>query len=296
MVACAVFAAIQAPGVVDALAASGAELSALVEAADAHIGAEIVARWPAASRDVGVCLDVWRRLVHPAHGERRPAGKTKRACRGHNQMSSWAKALCWAASAGFEGWDACAGSLLDEAESTGGLSSLLGALRHLSQFGPKDLTAPRWRPKQTCEQEKVERLPVALRQLLTHRYAASRDGDGSGEGILEGILQGTAGISMAGDGFPPATTGAVAVGGQGGAAQDGGAHGDGGEGAILPWASLEFEPSWVATAVEVSALHADLVALIETNEAGETDEIGYGARGRGRLRIGIDTEWVDGEE
>ena len=287
VVANAVYSAVTSAAVVDSMVNLGLDLADLVEAADAHVGAEIVSRWPAASRDVDVCLDVWRRLVHPGHGEQSSGAKSKRACRGHNQMSSWAKALCWVASAGFEGWDTCANSLLDEAESAGSLYSLLGALRHLSQFGPKDMTAPRWRLKQSCSSEqRVERLPVALRELLMRRYADTRDGTESGEEILEGILQGTMGVStsVAGDGRARASRGSAAAGVQDGVAQGGGERAGG---ATLPWATLGFEPTWLATAAEITALHSHLLALSHANS--------HGGRGQGRLRVGIDTEWVDGD-
>eukprot|EP00966_Prymnesium_polylepis_P158793 3670353-Prymnesium_polylepis.1 len=304
VVADAVYSAVTSDAVIDSMVKRGLRLAPMVESSDAHIGAEIVSRWPAASRDVDVCLEVWRRLVHLGHGERRPAAKSKRAGRGHNLMSSWAKALCWVASTGFEGWEACAGELLDEAESTGGLPLLLGALRHLSQFGPKDLTAPRWRPKQSCDERREERLPAALRNLLTRRYDAGlRGDDSSDDAVLEAILQGMTNLSSTGDGRAQAPRGSAAAGAQGDA-QGGGARGDGGAGgATLPWASLGFEPSWVATNAEVAALHADLVALSKVDEIDKTDAAdevdgiaGGRGLGHGRLRIGIDTEWVDGEE
>jgi len=191
-----------------------------------------------------------------------------------NQVSAWAKALCWAASAGFEGWDDCAGLLLNEVEVRGSLSSLLCALRHLSQFGPKDLSAPRWRSKQSYGEEQVERLPPRLRSLLTLRYGGSRGGNGGleagGNGGLEAILRDAAGLSR--------VRGGGRVSQDADAAAD--AAGDDGGGAVPPYARLGFEPSWAGTAEEVGLIHAELVAQ---------------SVARGELRIAVDTEWMDGE-
>ena len=54
-------------------------------------------------------------------------------------MAAWARALCWVGSAGFEGWEACAASILDHADASGSAHLLLASLRHLGQFGPKTL-------------------------------------------------------------------------------------------------------------------------------------------------------------
>ena len=53
--------------------------------------------------------------------------------------------------------------------------------------------------------------------------------------------------------------------------------------ASLPLAQLAVAPVWLGTGPEVSALHATLRTLAE----------GSRQAGRGRLRVGVDTEWAD---
>merc|ERR1712185_600605 len=68
MVSGALFTALQLPGAIAALVRRGAELGALADAADTHIAAELVRRWPAEGRDDEVCRRVWARLVRVHNG------------------------------------------------------------------------------------------------------------------------------------------------------------------------------------------------------------------------------------
>eukprot|EP00966_Prymnesium_polylepis_P118909 2748452-Prymnesium_polylepis.1 len=194
MVAGAVFAAIQAPGVVDALAASGAELSALVEAADAHIAAEIVRLWPAAQRDDAVCQQVWRRMVSDKSGWTDSFCDNTPKRSGGPRAAQWSRALRWAAAVGFDGWEACVDEVLDSAHrwtiivfergrargvtarcnvadlcrcsplhSTGAIGPLLGLLR-------QDDNKPTATEKRKAAKNE---LPPALHARLVELYGAS---------------------------------------------------------------------------------------------------------------------------
>ena len=41
---------------------------ALIDAADTHVAAEIVSRWPAAQRPAALCLEVWEKLIRGSGG------------------------------------------------------------------------------------------------------------------------------------------------------------------------------------------------------------------------------------
>jgi len=286
MVTGAVIATLQAPGVVDALRAKGVALSTLIDAADAHVAAELVTRWPAGGRDADVCAHLFRRLVRGQNGWASfgDGGAQKRA--GGAKVQSWSRALRWAATAGFDGWEACATELLEEAEqSSTCLGHLLVALRQLQEkqrqvdgadeAAEAAAAATPWRRKKNTAIGKLEHLPPALHALLLARYGERygrqaseqppRGGGGSGEQQLVG-----AGYRH------DLEDGWLGRGASGPEPQ---------QLASLPMASLGFEPTWVERGDEVRALHAELRRTADEQHA----------RGGRRLRIGVDTEWIDGE-
>ena len=220
-----------------------------------------------------------------------PPKPPKKRHGGARAVAAWARALCWVGSAGFEGWEACAASILDHADASGSAHLLLASLRHLGQFGPKTLMKVEGRVEgraasgaSYCRrrraassldegEEVVTRLPPALHSLLLQRY---------GEGLTGGTPLVTAG-------------GGVTVPSLGGASGPGSptSHGAGvaARGAearyelhALPLAVMPFEPLWVSGDASIRAVHSELRALCRARSAAHRP-----------LRVGIDTEWMDGE-
>ncbi|EOD34056.1 hypothetical protein EMIHUDRAFT_228911 [Emiliania huxleyi CCMP1516] len=150
MVAGAVLAAVKSEGVVEALVLSGQSIGSLVAAADAHVAAALVVRWPASLCDAAVCERLWATLTRTGNGWHAAVGEVKARQKryGGPRVAAWARALRWAATVGFEGWRPAACSLLDEAAACASLAHLLDAL---STRG-------------------AEVVPPALAELLTDRY------------------------------------------------------------------------------------------------------------------------------
>jgi len=150
MVAGAVLAAVKSEGVVEALVLSGQSIGSLVAAADAHVAAALVVRWPASLCDAAACERLWATLTRTGNGWHAAVGEVKARQKryGGPRVAAWARALRWAATVGFEGWRPAACSLLDEAAACASLAHLLDAL---STRG-------------------AEVVPPALAELLTDRY------------------------------------------------------------------------------------------------------------------------------
>ena len=285
VVAGAIFAAIQAPGVVEALAANGTKLSSLVEASDSHLAAELVSLWPESLRDGAICLRVWERLVKTSDGwcgEGQAVHAPRRS--GGPRVASWARALRWAASVGFLGWEACADELLQAASEACGLEQLLATLRLVDE---RRAEPRRHRPRdgeQESEQDQseehdageasvqrperrkassAEQLPPALRALLVERHGPNFGAEGGGGAQL------------------PA--GRLRAGGRRSAVRSERAKVEELEAASMPLAHLAVAPVWLGTGPEVSALHATLRTLAEASRQAQ------GAA----LRVGVDTEWAD---
>ena len=285
VVAGAIFAAIQAPGVVEALAANGTKLSSLVEASDSHLAAELVSLWPESLRDGAICLRVWERLVKTSDGwcgEGQAVHAPRRS--GGPRVASWARALRWAASVGFLGWEACADELLQAASEACGLEQLLATLRLADE---RRAEPRRHRPRdgeQESEQDQseehdageasvqrperrkassAEQLPPALRALLVERHGPNFGAEGGGGAQL------------------PA--GRLRAGGRRSAVRSERAKVEELEAASMPLAHLAVAPVWLGTGPEVSALHATLRTLAEASRQAQ------GAA----LRVGVDTEWAD---
>jgi hypothetical protein len=161
VVAGALFSAIQSPGVVERLAASGTSLAALVDAADGHLAAELVRRWPGASEARDVCLLVWSRQVHNNGWADTWCERTPRKS-GGPKVATWARAMRWAGHVGFAGWEECVEEVLGMAESAGPAttSHLLCLIRQCDEGGGRESTR---RPERV-------RLPPALRALLVSRF------------------------------------------------------------------------------------------------------------------------------
>jgi hypothetical protein len=126
MVAGALLSALQAPGVLDGLVRAGAQLGALVDAADAFIAAELVARWPPQLRETDACVRAWQRLVRVDEGW--AAVGTNGAPKQRNggaHIMAWKNALRWAANLAFDGWQVHAARLFEEAERAAVLQPLL---------------------------------------------------------------------------------------------------------------------------------------------------------------------------
>jgi len=126
MVAGALLSALQAPGVLDGLVRAGAQLGALVNAADAFIAAELVARWPPQLRETDACVRAWQRLVRVDEGW--AAVGTNGAPKQRNggaHIMAWKNALRWAANLAFDGWQVHAARLFEEAERAAVLQPLL---------------------------------------------------------------------------------------------------------------------------------------------------------------------------
>jgi len=126
MVAGALLSALQAPGVLDGLVRAGTQLGALVDAADAFIAAELVARWPPQLRATDACVRAWQRLVRVDEGW--AAVGTNGAPKQRNggaHIMAWKNALRWAANLAFDGWQVHAARLFEEAERAAVLQPLL---------------------------------------------------------------------------------------------------------------------------------------------------------------------------
>ena len=285
VVAGAIFAAIQAPGIVEALAANGTKLRSLVEASDSHMAAELVSRWPESLRDDAVCLRVWERLVKTSDGwcgEGQAVHAPRRS--GGPRVAAWARALRWAASVGFLGWEACADKLLQTASEECGLEQLLATLRQVDE---RSTEPRRHHPPRDGEQESeqdqseeqdaseasvqrperwkassAEELPPALRALLVERHGPHFGTEGGGAQLPVRPRAG---------------------GGRRGADKSGRAKLEELDAASMPLAQLAVAPVWLGTGPEVSALHATLRTLAAGSRQAE------GAA----LRVGVDTEWAD---
>ena len=287
VVAGAIFGAIQAPGIVEALAANGTKLSSLVDASDSHIAAELVSRWPERLRDDDVCVQVWERLVKTSDGwcgEGQALHNLRRRS-GGPRVAAWVRALRWAASVGFRGWEERAEELLQAASEACALEQLLAALRqvddrsteprrqpprrgaHENRPEPSEGRDAREAPAQRKERRKAssaEELPPALRALLVRRHGADFGAEG-----------GAAHASTSGRGSRAA--------GRRRTAGSGRARVEELDAASMPLAQLAVAPVWLGSGPEVRALHARLRALAKGSRHAEG----------GRLRVGVDTEWAD---
>ena len=286
VVAGAIFGAIQAPGIVEALAANGTKLSSLVDASDSHIAAELVSRWPERLRDDAVCVRVWERLVKTSDGwcgEGQALYAPRRA--GGPRVAAWVRALRWAASVGFRGWEERAEELLQVASEACALEQLLAALRQVDDRSTEPRRQPPRRgthesgpepsegrdaseaPAQRTERRKAssaEELPPALRALLVRRHGADFGAEG-----------GEAHAPTSGRGSRATSRRRTAWSGR--------ARPEELDAASMPLAELAVAPVWLGSGPEVRALHARLRALAE----------GSRHAGGGRLRLGVDTEWAD---
>lgn len=251
----AVYAALCEPLVVDALVCRGVHLAEICSEADAHLAAEIVARWPVDGRGspgafAETCAAVLAQLS--GRGGWAPAGIGGLARRaGGPRVAAWCRAIRWAAELGYDGWDRAALELVETARCASALKLLLASLA--AHVLPPDL------------------------QLLLEREGLSAQelAPGAGAPRVEGV---------ACEGFEAGAGQSSAVasgGGKGGGADDGAGELNDVPLSSLPLAQLEVVPTWVPSeANEIGRLHSQLRAE---------------AKGcAGTLRVGVDTEWGDG--
>ena len=201
---------------------------------------------------------MWSRLVQGNGGYADSQCDNTPKRHGGPKVAAWARSLRWAASVGFDEWEASVHSLLDEIETaTGGaLSSLLGALRQFDdKFGARTAEDPKGGA--------AEPLPDALRALLVERY-----GEDFGTSRID--------THHPSNNMPPHHQGALAC--------FGGA--EVGDISALPLATLGegVEVEWVETSERVREVEA-LLRARAAEAAGRSSS----------LRIGIDTEWADAE-
>lgn len=202
------------------------------------------------------------------------ATKVRERESGHARSSAacWSRALRWAATVGFDGWQAVSAGLLEDVECSGGTTLLLQALRQ--QYERQDPEDCDGRRAVRGKAARELRLPPGLHAMLTERYGAQYGMGGSCKPSNRSRL----GDGRATDvGNPPGPSDAVdelALSSEPNIAQ-------------LPLATMDSEPNWVDGAEGVAALHEELLGL--------ADACIKDPAGTQKLRIGVDTEWTDAE-
>ena len=269
MVAGAVYAAIQADGVVESLIDKGADLLELCAAADAHMAAELICRWPSHRRDDAVCVHVWQRLVHDGNDWAPVSCENTPQRAGGPRTAAWARALRWAATVGYKGWEFGADALLATIEQSNALAPLLAMLRPVVS-GSATAHPPERRKSST------NLLPPRLEVFLTAKYGSAFGQEEANATKYGSHVEGRRARRHRS------------------AASDSLAESAGDGLAELPSACLSCEPTWIDTAEAIVLLHEHLK---ERAAAASALGVGCDAASAGaKLVIGVDTEWIDGEE